>query len=469
MKARAVVHFACLLICVVASWMAGTASAQIGRQDRAAQGPAPYLSALRLCTAVGAACCPADDGVKAPHCHKGLGCDIASGTCRACGGPGQPCCDGHLTNFSGRSFTGIPNDPTEKVESCAAGARCDARLGPDGTTFIGSRTCVSCGTQEGGACCAADLRYALGGCSRDAATGARLACANPEAGAASTCVRCGTQAGEPACNSGRACSDGLNNLAGICRPCGLPGMPVCDTGAPCVSNHVPDPSSPARATCVPAGSLNQWCLPGRRCGYQDLICNTANRCERCGSYGNACCAGQQGRATCEEGTPCTNGRCQTKPLSKVCNEYAWKAVRQSVDWFDRACGPASDRWQTNFQNHFNWCMQAGEARAARETRARAGPLSQCSTSSPPRSQQPQRISGEVCAASVIVTVDQCFNSDGTPSQYLDPGSTRVTACGSSTERALERARQALGFPLSESPAPGQCTYTVERMERCLCP
>lgn len=450
---------------VIAASLIGAASGQINRLESRV-GP---LISQTLCNTAGAACCAPDAVVKTEHCHKGLGCDITTNTCRACGGPGQPCCDGHLTGFSLRGFTGVPADPAEKVESCGRqGASCDARLAPDGRTWVGTRKCIACGTREGSACCPPDVRYALGRCGKDSGTGVNLTCSDPSAGSAGTCVRCGMHDGDRACMEGRACIAGLKEVNGVCRPCGLAGQPTCDEGTPCFGSAIPDPSSPSRATCVAAGNVNEWCGPGRFCAYQDLVCNSRNRCERCGTFGQACCAPTASTPACEGNTPCTSGRCLTKPERVLCDEYAWKAVDQSAEWFDRGCGQPNDRWQTSYQNHFNWCMSVGSAVAARETSRRAGPLSQCSTNSPRRSEQPRRVAGEQCLVSAIVTVDVCYNADGTESQYRPAGSTRAIGCGSDADRATERAKAATRFPLSDDPTPGMCTFSVERAPGCLC-
>lgn len=453
-----------VVFAVAAAW-SDPASAQVDRINRHV---APPL-AQTLCNTAGAACCAPDSVVKTEHCHRGLGCDMASHTCQICGGPGQSCCDGHLTGFSLTGFTGVPADPTEKVESCSGrGVSCDARLDPDGSNWVGTRKCSTCGTREGGACCPPDVRHALGRCGKDASSGTELTCSDPYAGASGTCIRCGLQEGDPACMEGRACGQGLNDVDDVCRRCGLVGQPTCDVGNPCFGAAIPDPSSPSRATCVAAGNVNEWCLPQAFCSYQDLTCNAQNKCERCGAFGQACCTPSASRPACEADTPCTNGRCLTRTERMNCDEYAWKAVDQSAEWFDRQCGEASDRWQTNYQNHFAWCMSVGSARAARETLQRAGPLSQCSTNSPRRSEQPQRAAGEQCLASAILSVDDCFNADGTESQYRDAGSTRTTGCGSTVDSATQRAKAATTFPLADEPAPGLCTFSVEAVSACLC-
>jgi hypothetical protein len=296
----------------------------------------------RQCDTVGSACCGPDGEVKTKHCHKGLGCDIVTGQCAACGGPGQPCCDGHFTGFSLLGYTGILLDSSERIDSCDPGARCDARLAPDGKSWIGTRTCQACGTREGGSCCAADVRYALGRCFADAVSGIRLACNDPWAREAGTCVRCGEQAGDPVCLGGFPCADGLVDEDGICVFCGFPGQPTCDRGEPCRGGQ----SVPNRthSKCVAAGGANQPCLPGGRCGYAGMFCNARQICEPCGGGGETCCPPTQG-APCQVGE-CRESRCfacgyQNMPVcqgGEPCRDGS-----EPVDGFCRPCGGDGQR------------------------------------------------------------------------------------------------------------------------------
>ncbi len=250
------------------------------------------------CEEIGKPCCRSDSGVKGPHCHNGLGCNVNSGLCEACGKPGQVCCDGHYTDFSGKSYTGVLWNTNERISSCDDGTRCDATLAPDGVSWLGTRRCQACGIKLGGPCCAPDNRYALGRCFRDATTNEPLACNDPWAGAGGTCIACGKQAGQPACHipGEDPCVDtshGDQNLASlteenyICVSCGWPGMPTCDRGDPCRGNNsVPNKSW---SQCVLAGGPNQPCMKNGKCGYQGLFCNSNKICEQCGEPGTLCC------------------------------------------------------------------------------------------------------------------------------------------------------------------------------------
>lgn len=251
------------------------------------------------CDAAGDPCCSADGEVKTDHCHKGLGCNITTGQCEACGAPGQACCDGHFTGFSLRGYTGILLDDTERIESCDAGARCDARFSEE--KWLGTRTCQACGTQEGGSCCNPDVRYALGRCFTDARSNTPLTCNDPWTNSGGICLPCGRTDGEIACMTARPCADGLIEKDGYCRVCGGIGQPPCDYGEPCrVDQSVPNKSF---TQCVPAGGPGQPCLANGGCNYQRMFCNSKKVCEVCGEGGAVCCPPSEGRQ-------CTVGECR---------------------------------------------------------------------------------------------------------------------------------------------------------------
>ncbi|MFZ5617187.1 MAG: hypothetical protein ACOZAA_07700 [Pseudomonadota bacterium] len=414
------------------------------------------------CDVAGAACCEPDSEVKTNHCHKGLGCDISTNTCSACGGDGQPCCDGDFTGFSGRGYTGVLRDPKERIESCNKGFSCDARLATDGVSWIGSRVCRACGTKEGGACCPPDVRYGVGRCTADPTLiGSRLTCDDPYKGDRGTCVACGSE-GQPACAEGQRCFGTSVEIDGVCRPCGRVGQPTCENGSPCEAMSAPKPIT--GEICVPAGRQGQICLPGKFCDF-DLVCNASNICESCGGWMQACCAAPQ--QPCGEG-PCTNGKCLTKPRTLVCKEYADRAVAQSREYLTRQCDEADDRWQTNYENHYNWCMDMDPDTTImdRETSIREGMLARCQTYPVPGAKPPP---GEVCAVTAMLLIEECLNLDGSPSQYLDPNSISIPGCGSDEDRAVERAKlNASAYNPVDEPAPGACTYSVSVEPGCGC-
>lgn len=233
---------------------------------------APVLSAVlgRTCDQVGSNCCAPDDGSQVSHCEgSGLGCNIATGSCEACGAPGQPCCDGHNTDFSGKSYQPFVGD----TEMCQF--TCDARLVSGGyddvpAVWEGTRICGGeCGTRAGEACCGADARYAMGRCSADARTGRSLTCQDPWAGASSTCVSCGqlweASCGETdraACEETHPYGGRLTDLEGTCVPCGGLYEPVCSSGTACELGF-----AASGGVCEPCGHA------------AELACDSIPRCE----------------------------------------------------------------------------------------------------------------------------------------------------------------------------------------------
>jgi hypothetical protein len=272
------------------------------------------------CDKPGNPCCLRDAEVKTPHCHKSLGCNVATRRCEPCGGQGQVCCDGDFTGFSLRGYSGFLLDPQERTTTCNPGLRCDAKLAADGKTWLGTRRCQPCGTTLGGPCCAPDASYGLGRCFADAATGEPLVCSDPWKGAAGICIPCGKAAGQPACiASGQACASGLvADSHDICRPCGSPGEPMCEDGVPCRSGAVPHRF---RDECVPAGGPNQPCdptVPGG-CVYKGTFCNAGKICEPCGMPGQRCCPPEASMRDYHTATGCWKpGECRDTPTGRRC-------------------------------------------------------------------------------------------------------------------------------------------------------
>jgi hypothetical protein len=289
------------------------------------------------CDSIGNACCAPDSEVKTQHCHQGLGCNITTNKCDACGVPGQPCCDGDFTGFSLKGYNGILLDSKERIESCNAGSTCDARLSSDGKTWDGSRTCKACGTKENAACCAPDVRYALGRCFSDSTSGKSLTCNDPWAGAEGICIPCGSKVNEIACMQGRPCADRLVEQNGVCVFCGEVGNPVCDVGEPCYNRSVPNKSY---TQCVAAGGANQPCFKDGTCGYRGMFCNAKKICELCGDGGQICCPTQVADRPCNVGA-CVNNRCficgyENNPVCPGNNPCPHNG--EPVNGFCRPCG-----------------------------------------------------------------------------------------------------------------------------------
>jgi LGFP repeat len=152
-----------------------------------------------------------------------------------------------------------------------------------------------------------------------------------------------------------------------------------------------------------------------------------------------------------------------------CKAYAETAVAQASEYFDRRCGQGDDRWQTNYQNHFGFCMGPhGDSMADGETDAREGRLSQCRTTNPPGGDR-RVVTGGACNVSAIVRNDECLNHDGTRSS-LAPGSLSAEGCGVDRDAALEAAKAGFASQaaIADDPTPGACTYTEEVIAGCIC-
>lgn len=157
------------------------------------------------------------------------------------------------------------------------------------------------------------------------------------------------------------------------------------------------------------------------------------------------------------------------PRHAQCETYARTAVTQAEEYFSRGCGQPSDRWQTSYDNHFNFCMGPHGGIAEKETRARKGTLSQCRTINPLPG-APGGAIGGVCNMSATVRNTQCLNADGTPSSILAPGSLTAVGCGVDQNAALTAAKENFTnqAAIADDPTPGACTYTAEVVQGCLC-
>ena len=91
---------------------------------------------------------------------------------------------------------------------------------------------------------------------------------------------------------------------------------------------------------------------------------------------------------------------------------------------------------------------------------------------PPMSETPPPMSmTPVCSNSVYMTVQNCLNVDGTPSQIITPGSISIWGCSNSTTNAKNNAAGGLalhGFCVSDSPRAGCCTYSMQSFAGCYC-
>ncbi|MFO0561061.1 MAG: putative metal-binding motif-containing protein [Polyangiales bacterium] len=192
----------------------------------------------------------------------------------------------------------------------------------------------SCGTVDA-ACCAGNL-----------CAGA-LVC---EANVCRMQPNCGADT-QPCC-IGSSCRSGLVCQTGTCRAataCGMRAQPccsgACEAGLRCVAER-----------CDPCGTLGQACCGGGTCG-PSLTCQS-DRCQPCGGNGQPCCG-----AACAPGTECTAGTCRgidrdmDGALAGVdCDDNDPRrapGMRERCDNIDNDCsGVADDRnacglWQFN--------------------------------------------------------------------------------------------------------------------------
>ena len=60
-----------------------------------------------------------------------------------------------------------------------------------------------------------------------------------------------------------------------------------------------------------------------------------------------------------------------------CKRYAETAVKQNEQNIQKDCGFCGQRWQSSFDNHFQWCLKQPQSARALETKAREKLLKQC--------------------------------------------------------------------------------------------
>ena len=65
-----------------------------------------------------------------------------------------------------------------------------------------------------------------------------------------------------------------------------------------------------------------------------------------------------------------------------CDQYAKTAVNQNEENLKRNCGYKGDQWQSNYSNHFDWCMVYDRGVADSEKRLRDEELKRCNASGP---------------------------------------------------------------------------------------
>ena len=109
------------------------------------------------------------------------------------------------------------------------------------------------------------------------------------------------------------------------------------------------------------------------------ICNSAYfpvcgwRNGRWRTYRNRCWALRGGARNIRSGA-CTGGG---GGASATCRNYARNAVNHNNLNRQRRCGYSGSRWQSNYRNHYSWCLRAPQFRRTQEHNARARDLNRC--------------------------------------------------------------------------------------------
>ena len=243
--------------------------------------PMPCIASVATtgptCGALGQMCCPPAIGqsgfttlppgasdqqvriAQGSRCVTGAICNPANNQCRACGGPGQPCCDMDMANLVNRQlFAGgtAPLPPTTPLQEQRN------LLGlPPMTALVGSEFRRAPDTLEEQRCDPTPpaSSWRAGGSAPPVFTPSRCNTAgfvcngtpngrNPASASAGTCVACGGP-GQPCCDgqwcanstgaTGRlGCNGTCEACGGQCQPpCTACGQPQCDAGLGVVDNR----------------------------------------------------------------------------------------------------------------------------------------------------------------------------------------------------------------------------------------
>jgi hypothetical protein len=421
------------------------------------------LGSILDCSLAGARCCPADASVSAEHCLGGnVGCNVATHQCEACGGPGQPCCDGPYSQFNAKNASYY----NSASATCNQPATCDAQN--ENGTWVGPRICEVCGMAEGGPCCPPDGVSALERCAQDTGVAdVNLVCVPPAGGdratRGGTCRACGGL-GQPFCDSGKRpkCDDPRNapDAAGICNPCGRTDEPACLTDPPC----------DARPTDLNGKSYDGW-----------QVANIDGICAPCGTLGNLACDHTTAgfTAPCDDGMsapdpsapagiqkcvlaggdgmPCATGShagyggC-TLAAFQYCGED--KICHSSCGLKGQACCVTTDQFQLSVCKDNDAkcgtdyvCVGCGYPGCG-EPPAPPPP----SDPPPPPPAPPPPPPPDQCLFWARAHTTTCTNLDGTPSTF----SLCVDACAGTYDAAMEAARTSLGFQVCLGDAPGCC-------------
>jgi hypothetical protein len=124
----------------------------------------------------------------------------------------------------------------------------------------------------------------------------------------------------------------------------------------------------------------------RRCGFSGIRwqSNFRRHFEWCMAGSNARIAPRETEARERQLAQCGRGAGAGERQEAFCRRYAQTAVEQNQQNLERKCGYTGRRWQSNFSNHFEWCMSGNNWRlfAAKEQEARAAELNRCRGAEP---------------------------------------------------------------------------------------
>ncbi len=110
------------------------------------------------------------------------------------------------------------------------------------------------------------------------------------------------------------------------------------------------------------------------CGNSYGRLGRASNCTaKCGGNKSQTCGGSWANSVYDTGA--TGGGNTNKQA--FCQRYSNTAISKQRQNLSRRCGFGGGRWQLNYNNHYNWCLQVSSASANSETNARSAQLQQC--------------------------------------------------------------------------------------------
>ena len=121
--------------------------------------------------------------------------------------------------------------------------------------------------------------------------------------------------------------------------------------------------------------LSYWCarvLEPRGLAYSDQDgCYKAIGCSRCTTDPTRFCGPK------ESWTPVGGWAKYNGGSKDFCRQYANTSIDQNRLNTSRRCGFSGNRWQSNYDHHFNWCRGVLPYKSDRETAARRNQLNGC--------------------------------------------------------------------------------------------